>query len=88
MQLSSPMKLVSNLERLLKEKENNLPRNFSDRRILKKKRKELSIIVELGKGHLMKEIKVGNIERRYNIQSTQGLTEVKEIIKQQMQAKA
>lgn len=36
----------------------------------------------------MKERKVRKIERKYNIRRNQSLTEVKEIIKQQMQAKA
>lgn len=52
------------------------------------KRKELSIIAELEKGHRVKERKVRNIERKYNIRRNQSLAEVKGIIKQQMQAKA
>ena len=52
------------------------------------KRKELSILTELEKGSQVKERKIRNIERKYNIRRNQNLTEVKEIIKQQMQAKA
>ena len=52
------------------------------------KRKELSILTELEKGSRVKERKVRNIEQKYNIRRNQNLPEVKEIIKQQMQAKA
>ena len=52
------------------------------------KRKELSILTELEKDSRVKERKIRNIERKYNIRRNQNLTEVKEIIKQQMQAKA
>ena len=52
------------------------------------KRKELSIITELEKGSRVTKRKIRNIERKYNIRRNQKLTEVKEIIKQQMQAKA
>jgi len=52
------------------------------------KRKELSILTELEKGSRVKERKVRNIEQKYNTRRNQNLPEVKEIIKQQMQAKA
>ena len=78
------MNLVSNLKRLLTEKENNPAWKLTLQKDIETKRKELSIIAELEKGHgHVKERKVRNNERKYNIWRNQSLTEVKEIIKQQ-----
>lgn len=82
LQVSSPMNLISNLKRLLTENENNLPGNWSySVKDIETKRKELSIIAELEKYHRVKERKVRNIDRKYNIWRNQSRTEVKEILK-------
>lgn len=76
------MNLISNLERLLTENENNLPGNWSySAKDIETKRKELSIIAELEKDHPVKERKVRNVDRKYNIWRNQSRTEVKEILK-------
>ena len=51
-------------------------------------RKELSIIAELEKGSRVKDRKVRNIENKYKLKRNQSISELKEIIKQKMQAKA
>ena len=55
---------------------------------VRKKRSDLSILVELENGSRIKERKRKQMLKRYNIRNPTDLTTAKEVLKQQIQAKA
>lgn len=55
---------------------------------IRKKRSDLSILVELENGSRIKERKRKQMLKRYNIRNPTDLTTAKEVLKQEIQAKA